>query len=80
MSVNPAYNKQRHRKWSEEVLRRDKYLCQDCKRYGRMVPADVAHHIIPLSERPDLAYKVSNGVALCNGCHSKRHPEKGGRH
>ena len=80
MSANPAYNKQRHRKWSDDVLRRDKYLCQDCKRYGRMVPAEVAHHIVPIAERPDLAYSLSNGVALCNKCHSKRHPEKGGRH
>ena len=80
MSLNPAYNKQRHRKWSDAVMRRDKYLCQDCKRYGRNTPAEVAHHIQPISERPDLAYSLNNGVALCNACHSKRHPEKGGRH
>ena len=80
MSINPAYNKQRHRKWSDEVLRRDKYLCQDCKRYGRMIAAEVAHHIKPIAEQPDLAYQLSNGVALCRKCHNKRHPEKGGRH
>ena len=80
MSINPAYNKQRHRKWSDDDLRRDKYLCQDCRRYGRMVPAQVAHHIQPITERPDLAYQLSNGVALCHKCHNKRHPEKGGRH
>lgn len=80
MSVNSAYNKQRHRKWSEAVQRRDKYFCQDCKRYGRMVEAEVAHHIEPITERPGLAYQLSNGTALYNGCHSKRHPEKGGRH
>ena len=80
MSANPAYNKQRHRDWSAAVMRRDKYLCQDCKRYGRNVAADVAHHIEPIAERPDLAYSIRNGIALCHKCHSKRHPEKGGRH
>lgn len=61
-------------------MRRDKYLCQDCKRYGRNTQAEVAHHIQPINERPDLAYSLSNGIALCNACHSKRHPEKGGYH
>ncbi len=80
MSLNPRYNTQKHRRWSADVLRRDKYLCQDCKRYGRNTPAEVAHHIQPITKRPDLAYNLSNGIALCNACHSKRHPEKGGRH
>lgn len=80
MPLNPRYNTQKHRKWSADVMRRDKYLCQDCKRFGRNVPAEVAHHIQPITERPGLAYSLSNGIALCNACHSKRHPEKGGRH
>ena len=79
MSLDPAYNRQKHRRWSAAVMRRDKYLCQDCKRYGRNVPAEAAHHIVPIKERPDLAYRVSNGVSLCRKCHNKRHPEKGGR-
>ncbi|MDD4312265.1 MAG: HNH endonuclease [Eubacteriales bacterium] len=60
-------------------MRRDKYLCQDCKRYGRNKPAVVAHHIEPITERPELAYVLSNRRALCDACHNKRHPEKGGR-
>ena len=79
MPDNAAYYKRRHRKWSDDVMRRDKYLCQDCKRYGKNTPAVVAHHIEPITERPELAYVLSNGRALCDACHNKRHPEKGGR-
>jgi 5-methylcytosine-specific restriction endonuclease McrA len=28
-----------------------------------------AHHIVPKSLNPRLAYRVSNGVALCSECH-----------
>lgn len=79
MSSNPHYNKQRHRDWSHAVIKRAGYLCERCKRYGRKVPAKVAHHKIPITERPDLAYKISNGEALCDACHNREHPEKGGR-
>lgn len=76
------YRHARHRKWREAVLRRAGYLCEECKKYGRHdkdgnpVAAVTAHHIQHLDERPDLAYDVRNGMALCNACHNKMHPEK----
>jgi hypothetical protein len=39
----------------------------------------VVHHVIPRSERPDLALTLSNLVSLCDDHHAKRHPEKGMR-
>ena len=36
----------------------------------------MVHHIIPLSERPDLALSLSNLRSLCNECHNKNHPER----
>jgi hypothetical protein len=79
MPGNASYYKRRHRKWADDVLRKAKYLCEDCKRYGKNTPAVVAHHMEPITERPELAYVLSNGRALCDACHNKRHPEKGGR-
>ena len=80
------YSRKRHKQWREKVLRREKYLCQRCRRYGRTdkdglpVCATTAHHIKPLEDYPELAYRVDNGEALCEKCHNQMHPEKGGRY
>lgn len=84
MPSDPHYSRARHRAWREAVLRRAGYLCEECKRYGRLGPdglpvkATTAHHIKHRDEYPELAYLVSNGRALCADCHNKEHPEKGG--
>ena len=79
------YDTARHQRWRAAVLRRAGYICQECARYGRRtpqglpVPATVAHHIQTVEEHPQLRLDVNNGEALCDSCHNKRHPEKGGR-
>ena len=70
MPGNNYYTSARHRRWRAAVLRRDKYLCQRCKRYGRKSEATHAHHIKPRDQYPELHYVVSNGVALCSKCHN----------
>lgn len=83
MPHDDYYNKAKHKKWRESVLRRAGYLCEECRRYGRVdrnglpVAATTAHHIKPRDEYPELQYLVSNGKALCEKCHNKAHPEKG---
>ena len=75
------------RRWKrkrEAILRRDGYLCQECKRYGRKrnghpVPAEVVHHIQHYDEHPELALDDGNLISLCEGCHNKMHPERGGQ-
>lgn len=79
MPNDSHYTGKRHRQWREKVLRRDKYLCQECARYGKRTAASVADHILERKDYPELQYVVSNGRALCASCHNKRHPEKGGR-
>lgn len=63
----------------EQILRRDGYLCRECRRYGKAMPATTVHHIEHVEDRPDLALVDSNLVSLCSSCHNKIHPEKGGR-
>lgn len=64
------------RKQRERVLRRDGYMCQYCKRYGRRKTATTVHHIKHADEYPELAYTDSNLISLCDACHNKAHPEK----
>ncbi|MCY9510607.1 HNH endonuclease [Paenibacillus larvae] len=56
-----------------KILRRDEYLCQECKRYGKSVLATTVHHIHPLEQRPGLAIVSWNLVSLCQQCHDKMH-------
>ena len=70
------YNSRRWRHKRKEILRRDGYLCQRCKRYGKQVQAVTVHHLKHVDEHPELAYINDNLVSLCNACHNKEHPEK----
>ena len=76
LAMSDDYHRKRHLEWREKVLRRAKYLCEECARYGRRTPATVAHHIKHADEYPELRYVLSNGRALCSACHNKYHPEK----
>lgn len=70
------------KKWKHKraaILRRDGYLCQECKKYGRKREAVTVHHIKHAETNPELVYADDNLVSLCGACHNKMHPEKGGR-
>ncbi len=58
------------------ILRRDKYQCRECKRFGRRKEATEVHHIKHVDEFPELAFVDSNLVSLCHACHNAKHPEK----
>ena len=74
---NPFYLTPKWQRKRAAILRRDKYQCQECKRYGRMREAKTVHHIKHLEDHPELAYEDSNLISLCHACHNKAHPEKG---
>lgn len=65
----------------EIVIKRDQYLCQDCKTAGRITPAEEVHHIIELTPEniynPEIALGLNNLISLCRECHKARHA--GGR-
>ena len=75
--TNPFYLTPRWQRKRAAILSRDKYQCQDCKRYGRAREAKEVHHIKHLDDFPELAYDNDNLISLCSACHRKRHPEKG---
>ncbi len=51
-------------------------LCDMCRKEGKLTPATVVHHRIPISERPDLGLDPDNLQALCFDCHEKVHGRK----
>ncbi|WP_342477796.1 HNH endonuclease signature motif containing protein [Paenibacillus sp. FSL H7-0350] len=61
----------------ELALIRDNRLCQHCLKRKRLTPADMVHHIKPISECPDLSLTLDNLLSLCNGCHNKEHGVEG---
>ena len=70
MPDNQHYQQAKHKRWRERVLRRAKYLCERCRRYGKNETASHAHHLKSVEEYPELAYDVENGQALCGKCHN----------
>ena len=61
----------------DNVIRRDKQLCQDCLMNGKIVAAEEVHHIIPLTPQnitdPSITLNEDNLISLCRECHKKRH-------
>ncbi len=63
-------------KWERvraRVLRKDEYLCRECKRYGKRSSASHVHHAWPLDQYPELAYAEECLVSLCSRCHNAMH-------
>lgn len=81
---DPFYHTEAWRRARRAALERDHWLCQDhlaLQRAGariRVPTATVVHHIQPRELHPELALELTNLVSLCEACHNKRHPEKGG--
>lgn len=82
--ADPFYKTALWRRARRQALERDMFICVDCmaafrrREISAPRPATVVHHIKPRSERPDLALVLENLISLCDACHNKRHPEKGG--
>jgi len=73
---DPFYLQPAWKKLRLAVLRRDRYICQECKakclgkkKNGISPQVD---HIIPRKECPERAMDMSNLRVLCHPCHSKR--------
>lgn len=56
--------------WSKKVRERDGYKCQCC---GTRSAIMHAHHIENYADNPDLRYELSNGITLCEACHTEFH-------
>ena len=74
--VGGAVRLYKTKRWERKraaVLRRDEYLCQESKRYGKTVQANTVHHIYPVEQYPELAYTDWNLISLSEANHNKMH-------
>jgi len=57
----------------EAVLRRDGYMCQVSRRYGKRVQATTVHHVFPREEFPEYQWEPWNLVSLSGDVHDEMH-------
>ncbi len=67
-SQSGFYNTSRWKKLRNFIIKNEP-LCRECLTQGRMIPAYVVDHIIPVDDAPDLAYDEENLQPLCSRCH-----------
>lgn len=67
------YNSRRWERLREAVLKRDGYLCQISKRYGKIAEAENVHHIFPRLEFPEYQYEAWNLISLTHEKHMAMH-------
>lgn len=81
MKLNPAEHdfltSKAWRDKREKILRRDGYMCQWSKRYGRKVPGNIIHHIFPRSEFPQYALMDWNLITVSMKGHKALEDENG---
>jgi 5-methylcytosine-specific restriction protein A len=63
----------------EAILRRDEYLCRECRRYGRSVQANTVHHIYPAEDYPQWWLESWNLISLCAKCANSMHDRTTGQ-
>lgn len=63
------------RLWKDKIrpyiLARDGYLCQECKRKGKINHGKEVHHKKPLHAHWELRADEDNLEALCRECHNR---------
>ena len=52
-----------------QALKRDLYLCQPCKREGRVTPATEVHHIKARADGG--GHELENLLSICPSCHEE---------
>lgn len=62
----------------DAALKRDKWLCQEAKRYGKHEAAETVHHIFPREEFPEYQWEMWNLISLSNKAHDAMHDRKTG--
>ena len=71
------YKSKRWRALRAGILRRDGYLCRECRRDGKTVQADTVHHVYPVECYPQMAWERWNLISLCTPCHNAMHARTG---
>ncbi len=73
------YETKRWRRKRITILKRDDYLCQHFKRYGKRIGAVTVHHIYPVAEYPEYAFCDWNLISLSQKAHDMMHDRVTGK-
>ena len=79
VNADPFYRSRRWERLRESVLRRDGYMCQESKRYGKQVQATTVHHIFQRDEYPEYEWEPWNLISLCDKAHNEMHDRMTGK-
>ena len=67
------YTSKRWHRLRQKILKRDNYICQYNKRFGRLVEANTVHHIYPAETYPQYEYCEWNLISLSKEAHNIMH-------
>ena len=76
---DPFYISKRWEMKRAKILRRDGYMCQYSKRYGKRVEANTVHHIFPREDYPEYAWEDWNLISLSAKAHDQMHDRGSGK-
>lgn len=73
-TASPELLTKEHRAWAAAVLRRADYQCEDPQHDPRRPRTGKLHadHIKERRDFPELALSISNGMARCPACHTRK--------
>ena len=79
-ATNWPYNS-RHWQRLRLMVLKDEPFCRYCAELKKITPAEMVDHILPVKDRPDLAFVYDNLQPLCRDCHDsvKRREEATGK-
>lgn len=73
MKDDPFYRTTKWIKKRNRIMRKYSYECQESKRFGKSVQAEMIHHIYPREQYPELSFVDWNLLPLTNGKHNTFH-------
>lgn len=76
--TDPFYRSKRWERLRAAALRRDGYMCQESKRFGKRAEATTVHHVFPRNEFPEYQWEPWNLVSLAGDVHDQMHDRTSG--
>ena len=67
------YSSEKWKRKRQAILRRDGYIDQVQKRFGKTIEATIVHHVFPLDEYPEYRLADWNLISVSMGTHNRLH-------
>ena len=68
-----SYKETEWKRLRQSALRRDGYMDQYQKRYGKAIAAEIVHHIFPVEDWPEYQYCLWNLISVSKRTHNQFH-------